>query len=79
MPVQHDLIQDLDFTQEHVEQCSAKDAKLNKLLEDYATLDAQVLEAESPSGELVADEVLKKLKEKRLLVKDKIVQRLEAA
>ncbi|WP_426141856.1 hypothetical protein [Pseudomonas sp. DWP3-1-2] len=76
MPVKHDLYKDLGFTKEQVAECSKADRKLNQLLSDYGQIDNNVLDAESGSAGNVSDEDLKKLKEKRLLIKDKIVQRL---
>ena len=39
--------------------------------------DAEVVEAESAKSDAPSDDALKKLKEKRLLVKDKIVEQLQ--
>ncbi len=78
MPVKHDLFKDLGLTKEQVSERSSADKKLNQLLNDYSQIDAQVLEAESGAAGNVSDDELKKLKEKRLLIKDKIVQRLTA-
>jgi uncharacterized protein YdcH (DUF465 family) len=73
MPVKHDLFMDLDFTREQVTERSKADKKLNQLLSDYSLIDTNVLDAESGAAD---DDELKKLKERRLLIKDKIVQRL---
>ncbi|BBP77003.1 DUF465 domain-containing protein [Pseudomonas gingeri NCPPB 3146 = LMG 5327] len=73
MPVKHDLFADLKLTREQVKERRAQDNKLNQLLNDYEDIDKRVLAAESA---LAADDELKKLKEKRLLVKDKIVRQL---
>ncbi len=77
MPVKHDLYKDLGLTKEQVSERSKTDGKLNKLLVEYGQIDTSVLDAESGSAGSVSDDELKKLKEKRLLIKDKIVQRLE--
>ena len=77
MPVKHDLYKDLGLTKEQVSERSKTDGKLNKLLVEYGQIDTNVLDAESGSAGSVSDDELKKLKEKRLLIKDKIVQRLE--
>jgi uncharacterized protein YdcH (DUF465 family) len=69
MPVKHDLYQDLGLSKEEVDGCRAKNPRLNALFDKYNTVDEQVVSAEKASG---SDEVLKTLKEKRLLVKDKI-------
>ena len=76
MPVKHDLFADLKLTKDEVTQRSRTDAKLQQLLSDYDEADSQVLDAEKGLAGGVGDDELKKLKEKRLLVKDKIVQRL---
>ncbi|AMB84928.1 hypothetical protein AWM79_06230 [Pseudomonas agarici] len=73
MPVKHDLFADLNLTREQIKESRAQDNKLNQLLNDYEDIDKRVLAAESA---LAADDELKRLKEKRLLVKDKIVQQL---
>jgi uncharacterized protein YdcH (DUF465 family) len=77
MPVKHDLYADLNFTREQVTERRKSDAKLNQLLTDYDEADADVLKAVSGEAGNIDDEHLRKLKEKRLLFKDKIVQRLE--
>lgn len=77
MPVKHDLYADLKHTREQVAERSKTDKKLNQLVADYDQSDRDVLDAESGAAGSISDETLKKLKEKRLLVKDKIVQRLE--
>jgi uncharacterized protein YdcH (DUF465 family) len=77
MPVKHDLYADLNFTREQVTERRKTDRKLNQLLVDYDDADTNVLKAESGEAGNVDDDKLKKLKEKRLLFKDKIVQRLE--
>lgn len=76
MPVKHDLFKDLSVTKEEIAELRGKDTRLSQLLDSYDAVDAEVVEAESPSAVNVTDDQLKKLKEKRLLVKDKIVQRL---
>jgi uncharacterized protein YdcH (DUF465 family) len=76
MPVKHDLYKDLGLTKEQVAERTKNDKKLNQLLSDYGQIDTGVLDAESGSAGNVSDDELKKLKEKRLLIKDKIVQRL---
>ena len=74
MPVKHDLCADLKLTREQIKDRRVQDSRLNQLLDDYDDIDKRVLAAESA---LAADNELKKLKEKRLLVKDRIVQQLE--
>lgn len=69
MPVKHDLYQDLGLSKEEVDGRRAKNPHLNALFEKYNTVDDQVVSAEKASG---SDEALKKLKDKRLLVKDEI-------
>lgn len=77
MPVKHDLYKDLGLTKDQVSERSQKDKKLNQLLNDYGQIDTDVLDAESGAAGSISDDELRKLKEKRLLIKDKIVQRLE--
>ncbi|MBI6853972.1 DUF465 domain-containing protein [Pseudomonas cichorii] len=74
MPVKHDLFADLQLTREEVVQRSKGDAKLQQLLADYDDADTRVIDAEKGLAGGIADDELKKLKERRLLVKDKIVQ-----
>lgn len=77
MPVKHDLFKDLGLTKEQVSERSKTDKKLNQLLVDYGQMDTKVLEAEAGAAGNVSDDELRKLKEKRLVIKDWIVQRLE--
>ena len=74
MPVKHNLFEDLKLTREEVETRRKGDDRLSKLLDDYHAIDADVLKAESAAA---PDDDVKKLKEKRLLAKDRIVQQLE--
>lgn len=76
MPVKHDLYKDLGLTREQVAERTRNDGKLNKLLIDYGQIDTGVLDAESGSAGNISDDQLKKLKEKRLEIKDRIVQQL---
>ncbi|MCY1395129.1 hypothetical protein D3C76_1040450 [compost metagenome] len=74
MPVRHNLYEDLKLTKEEVDLRRKTDDRLGTLLSKYEELDKQVLDAEAQAA---ADDRLKKLKEERLLAKDKIVQQLE--
>lgn len=74
MPVKHNLFEDLTFSKDEVAQRRQTDPLLNSLLDEYDGVDAQVVQAEAAAA---ADDQVKKLKEKRLLIKDKIVQQLE--
>ncbi|MBD1552794.1 YdcH family protein [Pseudomonas typographi] len=74
MPVKHNLYEDLKLSKEEVAERGKADSKLAKLLEDYALIDKEVIDAESATAN---DDEIRKLKEKRLLTKDKIVQQLE--
>jgi uncharacterized protein YdcH (DUF465 family) len=74
MPVKHNLFEDLKYSKEDIAQRRQTDALLNSLLSEYDSVDAEVVQAEAAAA---ADDTVKKLKEKRLLVKDKIVQQLE--
>ncbi|MGV8920423.1 MAG: DUF465 domain-containing protein [Pseudomonas sp.] len=78
MPVKHDLLQDLKITKEEITKRRGTDGRLSQLLDSYNSIDADVVHAESGSAGNVTDEQLKVLKEKRLSVKDKIVQHLAA-
>lgn len=73
MPVKHDLYQDLGLSKEDVHKRRAKDNRLDSLLTQYDDADAKVLNAEKASA---SDEEVENLKKKRLLIKDKIAQRL---
>ncbi|MBC3209401.1 hypothetical protein HU755_21590 [Pseudomonas sp. SWRI111] len=74
MPVSHDLYQDLGCKKEEIEQKRSKDPKLDSLLNKYFEADKEVVEAED--AESLGDDALKKLKEKRVIVKEQIVARL---
>ncbi|WP_285415799.1 DUF465 domain-containing protein [Pseudomonas sp. efr-133-TYG-5] len=78
MPVSHDLFQDLKISKEEIQQKRTEDPFLDSLINKYAQADAEVVKAETATSDAPSDDVLKKLKEKRLLVKDKIVQQLQA-
>lgn len=78
MPVKHDLYADLSIAKEELSKQRSKDPRLNHLVEDYATIDADIVKAEAGSAGDVTDEQLRKLKEKRLLAKDRIVRQLNA-
>ncbi|EJM09709.1 Protein of unknown function (DUF465) [Pseudomonas sp. GM18] len=77
MPVTHDLYQDLRCTKEEIQQKRTKDPLLDSLLNKYTQADAEVLKAESAQSDAPSDEALKKLKERRVQVKNKIVERLQ--
>ncbi|VVM56548.1 hypothetical protein PS645_01035 [Pseudomonas fluorescens] len=74
MPVIHDLYQDLKVSRDEVQKISSKDRLLNSLIEKYSQADAEVVKAEEAKS---SDDEVRKLKEARLLVKDKIVKQLE--
>jgi uncharacterized protein YdcH (DUF465 family) len=75
MPVTHDLYQDLSCSKEDIQQRRANDPHLNALFDKYSSIDDEVLKAEAAAA---ADDDLKKLKEKRLLIKDEIFQKITA-
>jgi hypothetical protein len=75
MPVNHDLYQDLGCTKEVIQQKRANDPHLHSLLDQYTRIDADVLKAEAAA---LADDELKKLKEKRVEIKKKISIKLTA-
>lgn len=76
MPVSHDLYQDLGCKKEEIEQKRSEDAKLDSLLNKYFEVDAEVVEAENAQSDAPSDDELKKLKEKRVIVKEQIVAQL---
>ena len=75
MPVPHDLYQDLKRSKEEIQQKRTKDPLLDSLLNKYSLADAEVVKAEEAKS---SDDAVKKLKETRLMVKDKIVKQLES-
>lgn len=79
MPVPHDLFQDLSCTKEEIQQKRTKDPLLDSLINKYSQADAEVIKAETAQSDAPSDDALKKLKEKRVQVKDKIVQQLQAS
>ncbi|TVT85999.1 YdcH family protein [Pseudomonas sp. H3(2019)] len=76
MPVNHDLYQDLSCSKEVIQQKRANDPHLNALLDKYSDIDNRVLKAEAQAQ---ADDEVRKLKEKRLSIKDEISQRLNGS
>ncbi|VVO66926.1 hypothetical protein PS850_01114 [Pseudomonas fluorescens] len=77
MPVTHDLYQDLKCSKEEIQQKRTKDPLLDSLINKYSQADAEVVKAESAQSDAPSDEALKKLKAKRVEVKNKIVERLQ--
>ena len=73
MPVKHDLYQDLGLSKDVVDGRRAENPHLNALFDKNTTADELVLSAEKAAG---SDDELKRLKEKRLLVKDEIAKLL---
>ena len=78
MPVPHDLFQDLSCTKEEIQQKRTQDPRLDSLINKYSQADADVVKAEMATSDAPSDDALKKLKEKRLKVKDEIVSHLQA-
>lgn len=76
MPVSHDLYQDLGCKKEEIEQKRSEDPKLDSLLNKYFDVDKAVVEAENAQSDAPTDDELKKLKEKRVMVKEQIVAQL---
>ena len=74
MPVSHDLFQDLKISKEEIQQKRTKDPLLDSLINKYSQADAEVVKAEQAKS---SDDSVKKLKEKRFQVKEKIVQQLQ--
>ena len=79
MPVIHSLTEDLNLSKEEIQQKRTKDPLLDSLINKYLQADAEVVKAETAKSDAPSDDALKKLKEKRLQVKDKIVQQLQAS
>ncbi len=79
MPVKHDLYADLHLSREDVMARGKRDERLQQLLHEYQQADDEVIKAEKGPAGGIGDEELRKLKEHRLLVKDRIAARLEAA
>ncbi|MEX5684958.1 hypothetical protein D3C87_1686580 [compost metagenome] len=78
MPVTHDLYQDLKLSKEEIQQKRTKDPLLDSLINKYSQADAEVVKAETAQSDAPSDDALKKLKEKRVQVKNQIVDRLQA-
>ncbi|MGF6091733.1 hypothetical protein [Pseudomonas sp. 18173] len=76
MPVPHDLYQDLKRSKEEIQQKRTKDPLLDSLLNKYSLADADVVKAEEAKS---SDDMVTKLKAKRLEVKDKIVRQLDSS
>ncbi|MFL6536042.1 MAG: YdcH family protein [Pseudomonas sp.] len=76
MPASHDLYQDLNCSKETVQQRRQQDPELDRLLDEYTDVDNQVLAAESISAGNVEGDDIRKLKEQRLSIKDKIARQL---
>jgi uncharacterized protein YdcH (DUF465 family) len=76
MPVTHDIYQDLKCTKEEIQQKRSKDKFLDSLMNQYSQADAEVVKAETATSDAPSDDALKKLKEKRVLIKNKIVDQL---
>jgi uncharacterized protein len=76
MPVNHDLYQDLSCSKEVIQQKRANDPHLNALLDKYSDIDKLVLKAEAQA---LADDEVRKLKEKRLSIKDEISRSLNGS
>lgn len=72
MPVKHDLLKDLSVTPELASKLRNENPHLDRLFEEYKDKDAQIVEAEKDNALGISDAALLKLKEQRLLIKDKI-------
>ncbi|MBV4473362.1 hypothetical protein N8H74_04440 [Pseudomonas sp. B2M1-30] len=77
MPVPHDLYQDLSITKEKIQQIRSQDPHLDALINKYLQADKEVVEAETATSDAPSDDVLRKLKEVRVFVKDQIVANLQ--
>jgi len=76
MPVKHDLLADLSLTKDELSKRRSTDARLDHLVSQYDEIDVEIVKAEAGQAGDVSDDELKKLKEKRLLSKDRIVNQL---
>lgn len=78
MPVKHDLFADLHLSKDDILARGKSDERLQHLLNEYQQADLNVVDAEKGLAGGIGDDDLKKLKEHRLLIKDRIASRLEA-
>ncbi|WP_040262063.1 YdcH family protein [Pseudomonas massiliensis] len=74
MPVTHNLYADLGKSKEEVAKLLQTDSRLQSLINQYEDIDRQVVDAENASAD---DDTVSRLKEKRLSLKDKIVQQID--
>jgi uncharacterized protein len=74
MPVTHNLYADLGKSKEEVAKLLQTDSRLQSLINQYEDIDRQVVDAENASAD---DDTVSRLKEKRLNLKDKIVQQID--
>ncbi|WP_426150039.1 YdcH family protein [Pseudomonas sp. DC3000-4b1] len=74
MPVTHNLYADLGKSKEEVAKLLQTDSRLQSLINQYEDVDRQVVDAENASAD---DDTVSRLKEKRLSLKDKIVQQID--
>lgn len=72
MPVKHDLLEDLSVTPELVSTLRNKNPHLDRLFVEYKDKDDQIVAAEKDNALGISDVDLGKLKEQRLVIKDKI-------
>lgn len=72
MPVKHDLLQDLNVSPELVRDLRNDNPHLDRLFTEYKEKDEQIVAAEKDNALGISDAALLKLKEQRLLIKDKI-------
>lgn len=72
MPVKHDLLKDLSVTPEVASKLRNENPHLDRLFAEYKDKDDQIVAAEKDNALGISDEALLKLKEQRLVIKDKI-------
>ncbi|TRX76647.1 YdcH family protein [Pseudomonas mangiferae] len=75
MPVTHDLAKDFPEYADAFKALSQTDAEFNGLLEKYRDLDRRILAAEQDQS--LDDERLNELRRERVLLKDRIAQKLQ--
>ena len=68
----------LKLSKEDIQQKRSKDPLLDSLINKYSQADAEVVKAETAKSDAPSDDALKKLKETRVQVKQKIVDRLQS-
>lgn len=74
MPVKHNLLADLNITEDKLDTLKKTDSRLSELCDEYYAIDAEVVKAESSGA---SDDQITVLRKRRLQTKDKIVTKLK--